>query len=178
MIEGMFGKRMERHLGLPATSTLLLSANPSRQLALTWINAPKGLEGPSRRIPIEKAYSLSVHLRRPGAVEGWGSWTGGQFRSVKFWDLGGLEIFNLQADPIVLRPSAFETIHIHLPQQTIDSYFHDSDEPPLTDLHCAPGLGDDTLYRWVKMLVRKRPVLAVCTWWCSAVMMCGWLMLK
>ncbi len=153
MIAGMFGGKMERHFGVPVISTLLLSGDAGRQLALTRVLSPSGLEGPTNRVPPEKAFSISVHLRRPGFVEGWGSWTGGRFRAVRFWDLGGMEIFNLQADPIALRRTGFETVHIHVPQQTIDSYFNSCDELPVNDLQCTAGQRDNIIYRWVTMLL-------------------------
>ena len=153
MIDGLYGKRLEKHLGLAKSSSLFLTAVPGRRLVLSRIVAPEGLDGPTRRVQPERAHSISVHLRRPATTAGWGSWIGGTFRPVTSWELGGMEMFDLQADPIALRPSSFESVHIHLPQETIQSYCDECNEAMIPNLKCTPGLRDDTIFRWVKMLL-------------------------
>jgi AraC family transcriptional regulator len=153
MIPGCYGSRMAKHWQLPSAASLTLNAVPERQLVLTRINVPCGADEPTKRIPPERAHGVEVHLQRPGLVTGWGSWMDGHFRPVRFWDLGGLEMYNLQADPIFLRRSGFESVHIHIPHQTIGSYIETCESVTFTDFHCPTGVRDDTIFRWVNMLI-------------------------
>jgi AraC-like DNA-binding protein len=115
--------------------------------------APDGLASPSPRIKSEEAHVLTVHLKRPGIVKNWGMWTGGKFQPVTFWDEGGIDIVDLRSDPIVLRDSAFETVHVYIPHETITSYRAEGDSTEGFEFRAQTGTRDDIILSWVKSLL-------------------------
>ena len=153
MMQGLYGKRMAQHLGLTPSASLVLSPSSGRKLVLTHLRAPNGIAGPTKRIAPEKSHILTVHLQRPGLVKGWGSWIDGRFRAINFWDLGGIDIVDLQANPIALRESAFETIHIYIPHSTLQSHAESSEAPAVPALRAQPGKSDEIILRWAKSLL-------------------------
>jgi AraC family transcriptional regulator len=153
MKPGLYGHRFVELFALKSFSFLRLNSELENQLALTWIQAPYGLDGPTPRVIPERAYSLTVHLRQPGLVKNWGTWYGGRFRAVHSWDLGGVEVLDLSSDPVVLRESGFESVHIHIPQTTIDAYTSSSGLPAVTNLDWTPGVRDDVVLHWTRMLL-------------------------
>jgi hypothetical protein len=88
MKPGLYGRRYVELFALKSFSFLRLNSELENQLALTWIQAPYGLDGPTPPVIPERAYSLTVHLRQPGLVKNWGTWYGGRFRAVHSWDFG------------------------------------------------------------------------------------------
>jgi AraC family transcriptional regulator len=153
MMQGLHGKRIAHHLGIVQSTSLLLNPASGRSLALTRLRAPDGLAGPTKRVMSEQAHILTVHLQRPGLVKGWGNWTEGRFRPISFWDLGGIDIFDLRADPIVLRGSAFDTLHVYIPFKTLESYAEESGMGFVPMLHTEPGNKDEVILRWAKTLL-------------------------
>jgi hypothetical protein len=81
MLQGMFGKRLAEHFSLLESSSLVFGPKGNSQVALTRMRMPNGFPGPTPHIPPEKAFSISVHLRRPDTVKGWGTWLEGRFPS-------------------------------------------------------------------------------------------------
>src|SRR5580700_631004 len=77
MIQGMFGKRLAEHFSLLESSSLVFGPKGNSQVALTRMRMPNGFPGPTPHIPPEKAFSISVHLRRPDKIKGWGTWLDG-----------------------------------------------------------------------------------------------------
>src|SRR6202166_3841771 len=82
MLQGMFGKRLAEHFSLLESSSLVLGPKGNSQVALTRMRMPNGFPGPTPHIPPEKAFSISVHLRRPDCIKGWGTWLDGRFHRV------------------------------------------------------------------------------------------------
>src|SRR5258707_4576457 len=70
MLQGMFGKRLAEHFSLLESSSLVLGPKGDSQVALGRMRMPNGFPGPTPHIPPEKAFSISVHLRRPNSIEG------------------------------------------------------------------------------------------------------------
>jgi len=153
MLQGMFGNRLVRHFSLPNSSCLLLKPGTETQLALTRTSLPNGFPAPTPRVPSEKAFSLSVHLHKPGFVNGWGTWVDGRFHAVSHWDLGGIEIFDLQSDPICLRRSGFDSVHIHVPRSTLDTYTDQSGLQRVDTLLCTRGVRDDVILQWTRSML-------------------------
>lgn len=153
MKPGLYGRKFVDHFALKSFTFLRLNSDLGSQLALTWIRAPYGLNGPTPRVVPERAYSLTVHLRQPGLVKNWGTWYGNRFRAAHSWDLGGVEVLDLSSDPVVLRESGFESVHIHIPQTTLDAYTIGSGLPSVTDLDWTPGVRDDVVLHWTRMLL-------------------------
>jgi hypothetical protein len=103
MLQGMFGKRLAEHFSLLESSSVELGPKENSQIALTRMRMPNGFPGPTPHIPPEKAFSISVHLRRPDSAKGWGTWLDGRFHRVAEWDAGGIQIFDMESDPVALR---------------------------------------------------------------------------
>jgi AraC family transcriptional regulator len=153
MAQGLHGKRMAQHLGAINSSGLVLDQSSGRTLVLTHLRAPEGVDGPTKRITPEAAHVLSIHLQRPGLVDGWGTWTEGRYRPVTFWDLGGMELFDLRAEPSVLRSSSFECVHVYIPHATLQPHVEDAGLSAVPSLHTEPGKRDDVLLSWAKSLL-------------------------
>src|SRR6202790_1395077 len=99
MLQGMFGPKLAQHFSLLISSSLLLRPDPNTQIAMKSFTMPNGFPGPTPHIPPEKAYSISVHLRCPRSVKGWGTWLDGRFHRVTEWDAGGIQIFDMESEP-------------------------------------------------------------------------------
>jgi hypothetical protein len=122
MLQGMFGKRLAEHFSLLESSSLVLGPKGNSQVALTRMRMPNGFPGPTPHIPPEKAFSISVHLRRPDSIKGWGTWLDGRFHRVTEWDAGGIQIFDMESEPVALRTSGFDSVTSIYPGQfSIDS---------------------------------------------------------
>jgi len=122
-------------------------------MVLTHLNAPRGLAGPTKRVTSEPAHILTIHLKRPGLVHGWGSWIEGRYRAVNFWDIGGIELFDLRSSPVVLRASGFETVHVYLPNRTLETYAQEMDFAALPTFDIDVGKRDDVMLRWARTLL-------------------------
>ena len=122
MLQGMFGKRLAEYFSLLESSSLVLSPKGNSHVALTRMRMPNGFPGPTPHIPPEKAFSISVHLRRPNSIKGWGTWLDGRFHRVTEWDAGGIQIFDMESEPVALRTSGFDWFtSIYPGQLSIDS---------------------------------------------------------
>ena len=151
--QGLHGRRIAQHLGINSFSTLMLQTASEQGLALTHLSAPHGIVGASKRVAPEAAHIVTVHLKRPGLVQGWGSWVEGRFRPVTFWDLGGIELFDLRADPVVLRESAFETVHVYVPHRTLQTHAHEAGHSSMPSFTVEPGKKDDVMLRWARTML-------------------------
>lgn len=92
-------------------------------------------------------------MRRPDSTTGWGSWRRGHFRAVDSWDLGGVEIFDLESNPILARPSGFDLVHIYIPRHTLEIYAEAHGQRVPESFQCKAGVRDDVLLRWTLMLL-------------------------
>ena len=153
MLQGLYGDRVAQHLGIVHSKSLVLKPPSGLNLALTHLQAPNGIDGPSSRIKSEAAHILTVHLKRPGLVKGWGMWTEGRFRPVSFWDLGGIDIVDLRTDPIALRGSSFETVHVYIPHETLSAHLAESGCGELPVFQADAGKRDELILGWVKTLL-------------------------
>ena len=101
----------------------------------------------------EKAFSISVHLRRPDSVKGWGTWLGGRFHRVTEWDTGGIQIFDMESDPVALRTSGFDSVHVYIPRSVINRFSDENEQKRVRNLHCTPGTKDDVILHWARMML-------------------------
>lgn len=83
-------------------------------------------------------------------VKNWGMWANGTFRPVTFWDQGGNDIVDLRSDPIVLRGSEFETVHVYIPHETLASYSAEEGTTEQNNFVIQTGARDDIMLSWVK----------------------------
>jgi AraC family transcriptional regulator len=153
MLQGMFGKRLAQHFSLLESSSTVLGLKGKSQVALTRMRMPNGFPGPTPHIPPEEAFSVSVHLRRPDNIKGWGTWIAGRFHPVTEWGTGGIQIFDMESEPVALRTSGFDSVHVYIPRFVLNRF---SDEDGLTrirDLHCIAGTRDDLILHWARMML-------------------------
>jgi AraC-like DNA-binding protein len=153
MLQGMFGKRLAEHFSLLESSSLVFGPKGKSQVALTRMRMPNGFPGPTPHIPPEKAFSISVHLRRPGSVKGWGTWLDGRFHRVSEWDAGGIQIFDMESEPVALRTSGFDSVHAYIPRSVINRFSDEHEQKRVRNLHCTPGTKDDVILHWARMMM-------------------------
>jgi AraC family transcriptional regulator len=151
--QGMFGSRLTRLFSLPASASLLLNPKSHLQMAMTRLVAPNGFKDPTPRIPAEKAFVVITHLKRPGHVKGWGSWADGRFRPVNYYDLGGVDIVDLERDPVALRQSGFDSVHIHIPKTTLSHHTAEVGVTSVEEFQCESGVKDEVILRWARMML-------------------------
>jgi len=153
MLQGMFGQRLAHHFSLPKSSSLLLRTEANTSIAMTRMTMPNGFPGPTPHIPPEKAFSISVHLRRPESVKGWGTWLEGRFHRVTEWDAGGIQIFDMESEPVALRTSGFDSVHTYVPRSLINRFSDESERKRVRTLWCTPGTRDDVILHWARMMM-------------------------
>ncbi len=153
MAQGLYGRRMARHLGTADSDDLVLESTSGHNLVVTHLRAPNGTDGPTKRIPHEAAHVLSIHLQPAGLVSGWGTWTEGRFKPADFWDQGGMELFDLRAEPSVIRTSSFEAIHVYIPNATLLAHVGEAMMYRVPCLQAEAGKRDEVLLSWAKSLL-------------------------
>jgi AraC-like DNA-binding protein len=153
MLQGMFGQKLARHFSLLESSSLLLGPAGKTQIALTRMRMPNGFPGPTPHIPPEKAFSISVHLRRPDSIKGWGTWLEGRFHRVSEWDAGGIQIFDMESEPVALRTSGFDSVHVYIPRFVLNRFSDESEQKRVRTLQCTPGTRDDVILHWARMMM-------------------------
>jgi AraC-like DNA-binding protein len=153
MLQGMFGQKLAQHFSLLESSSLLLAPTGKTQVALTRMRMPNGFPGPTPHIPPEKAFSISVHLRRPESTKGWGTWLDGRFHRVTEWDTGGIQIFDMESEPVALRTSGFDSVHVYIPRFVLNRFSDESEQKRVCNLQCAPGTKDDVILHWARMMM-------------------------
>jgi AraC family transcriptional regulator len=146
------GDDFGRCFRLQKAPSLLLDSKSRPQLAATRITVPVGF--PERVGPLrpERAFTISVHLRKP-VCDGWGMWLDGKFSPTRHWDEGGVGIYDLEADPRAVRPSAFDSVHFNLPRTTLDAFTADFDLKPVGSLLCTEGRKDEVLFGLARFMV-------------------------
>jgi AraC-like DNA-binding protein len=149
----MFGQKLAQHFSLPTTSSLVLRPQANTQIVMTRMTMPNGFPGPTPPIPPERAYSISVHLRRPASIKGWGTWLEGRFYRVKEWHAGGIQIFDMESDPVALRTSGFDSVHLYIPRSLLNNFSDESEQQRIRTLQCTPGTRDDVMLHWVRAMM-------------------------
>src|SRR6202044_3483578 len=142
MLQGMFGPRLAEHFSLLESSSIVLGPKGKAQIALTRMRMPNGFPGPTPHIPPEKAFSVSVHLRHPNSIKGWGTWVD-----------GGIQIFDMESEPVALRTSGFDSVHVYIPRFVLNRFSDENGHTRIRDLHCPPGTRDDVILHWARTML-------------------------
>jgi len=153
MLQGMFGRKLAEHFSLLESSSIVLGPKGKTQIALTRMRMPNGFPGPTPHIPPERAFSVSVHLRRPNSIKGWGTWIDGRFHRVTEWVAGGIQIFDMESEPVALRTSGFDSVHVYIPRFVLNRFSDENGHTRIRDLHCTPGTRDDVILHWARMML-------------------------
>jgi len=153
MLHGMFGQSLAAHFSLLESSSIVLGPEGKSQVALTRMRVPNGFPGPTPHIAAEKAFSVSVHLRRPESIKGWGTWLDGRFHHVTEWDAGGIQKFDMESEPVALRTSGFDSVHVYIPRFVLDRFSDENGQTRIRDLHCTAGTRDDVILHWARTML-------------------------
>lgn len=146
------GDDFGRCFHLRRAPSLLLDSESRPQLAATRIAVPFGLPERIGPLQVERAFTISVHLRKP-SCDGWGMWLDGKFAPTRHWDEGGVGIYDLEADPRAVRPSAFDSLHFNLPRATLNTFTADCELKPVGSLVCTEGKRDEILFGLARFMV-------------------------
>jgi AraC family transcriptional regulator len=120
MIEtGAYGERMAGYLHLiepPIHATL---GSGRFELAVTRLYAPKGFSEPTSPIPLEKAFSIHLHLR---ANRGGRLWLSGKLVPTGKRPLGGVTILDLEQAPIAFFPNPIDVVQFYIPRRALEEF--------------------------------------------------------
>jgi AraC family transcriptional regulator len=147
-----YGNEFAKSFFLEKAPSFLLKPMSRSQLAVTRLTLKQGLSEPAVGVTPEKAFTISVHLFQP-VCQGWGTWVNRKFLPVKSWVEGGVGIYDLESDPIAVRPSAFDSVHYNLPRTTLDAFTEDCGLPRVGELFCAQGTPDTVLHHLTQMIL-------------------------
>jgi AraC family transcriptional regulator len=146
------GNDFGRCFQLQKAPSLLLESNSRPQMAATRLTVPSGLPESSAPVRPERGFTISVHLRQP-SCRGWGMWLDGKFTPIDHWDEGGIGIYDLEANPKAVRPSAFDSVHFNLPRATLDTFTSDNEARRIDTLSCPQGKRDDVMFGLAKFIL-------------------------
>src|SRR5271170_7091488 len=124
MIEtGAYGEQMAGYLhltGLPMHATLGYGKS---ELAVTRLHAPNGFTDPTSPIPLEKAFSIHLHLR---ANQGGRLWLSGKLVSTRKRPSGGMTILDLEEDPIAFFPNPIDVVQFYIPRKALEEFAYEN----------------------------------------------------
>jgi AraC family transcriptional regulator len=144
----LVGNRFGRHFSVPVVSSMKIRSLSNLEIGLTRIKLESAPVSPGPRMPAQKAFNVSLHLRRPQIVREWGTWTHGKFHRVTGWDLGGVGIYDFENEPVVLRDCGMDTVVIYVPRDTLDAYAEEGERARVDTLQGEEGVRDDVLLHW------------------------------
>jgi AraC-like DNA-binding protein len=105
-------------------------------LAVTRLHAPNGFSDPTSPIPLEKAFSIHLHLR---ASRGGRLWLSGKLVPTGKRPSGGVTILDLEEDPIAFFPNPIDVMQFYIPCRALDEFAHESQIATVNTLswpHC------------------------------------------
>jgi AraC family transcriptional regulator len=137
-----FGRRCFQ---LRTAPSVLVGSGPSEQMAITRITIPKGLSEPATPPRRECGFTISLHLSRQRETKKWGTWVDGKFLPIRFWERGGVGIYDLEAYPSAVRPTGFDSVHFNLPRRTLDAFTDHNELHRIGVVPCTQGIRDDVL---------------------------------
>jgi AraC family transcriptional regulator len=124
MIEaGAYGERMAGYLHLtepPIHATLGFGRS---ELAVTRLHAPNGFTDPTSPIPLEKAFSIHLHLR---ANQGGRLWLSGKLVPTGKRPSGGVTILDLEQDPIAFFPNPIDVVQFYIPRIALEEFAYEN----------------------------------------------------
>ena len=147
-----YGDEFAKCFYLTEAPSYLIRPRSQFQLAMTRLALSRGLPGPARSVIPERGFTISIHLIQP-VCRGWGTWVAGKYLPISSWAVGGVGIYDLESDPIAIRPSAFESLHYNLPRSTLNAFTEDSGITSIEGLNCTQGVQDLTLFHLTQSIL-------------------------
>jgi AraC family transcriptional regulator len=138
MIEtGAYGDRMADYLHIAKPPIHARLGSGKCELAVTRLHAPNGFSEPTSPIPLEKAYSIHLHLR---ANHGGRLWLAGKLVPTGIRPSGGVTILDLEQDPIAFFPNPIDVVQFYIPRQALEEFAYENRITGMNALawpHCA-----------------------------------------
>jgi AraC family transcriptional regulator len=124
MIEtGAYGERMAGYLHLTEAPIYAKLGSGRSELAVTRLNAPNGFSDLTSAIPLEKAFSIHLHLR---ANQGGRLWLSGKLVPTGKRPSGGVTILDLEQDPIAFFPNPIEVAQFYIPRMALEEFAYEN----------------------------------------------------
>jgi AraC family transcriptional regulator len=106
------------------------------ELVVTRLHAPNGFSDPTSPIPLQKAFSIHLHLR---ASRGGRLWLSGKLVPTGKRPSGGVTILDLEQDPVAFFPNPIDVVQFYIPRSSLDEFTHENHVATVTTLrwpHC------------------------------------------
>jgi AraC family transcriptional regulator len=106
------------------------------ELAVTRLHAPNGFGDPTSPIPVEKAFSIHLHLR---ANRGGRLWLSGKLVPTGKRPSGGVTILDLEQDPIAFFPNPIDVLQFYIPRMALEEFSYENHTTAVNTLtwpHC------------------------------------------
>ncbi len=150
MIEtGAYGERMAGYLHLSGTPEHVKLGLGKSKVAVTRLRALQGFSEPTEPIPVEKAFSIHLHLR---ANRGGRLWLGGKLVPTGKRPSGGVTILDLEEEPIAFFPNPIDVVQFYIPRTALDEFTYENGVAAVGTLRW-PHCGMDTTLRHLGMTV-------------------------
>jgi AraC family transcriptional regulator len=133
---GAYGERMAGYLHLVEPPIYAPLGSDRSKLAVTRLHAPNGFTDPTSTIPLEKAFSIHLHLR---ANYGGRLWLSGKLVPTGKRPSGGVTILDLEQDPIAFFPNPIDVLQFYIPRMALEEFAdenHTAAVNTLTWPHC------------------------------------------
>jgi len=137
MIEtGAYGRRMAGYLHLADSPIHGTLGSGKSALAITRLQAPNGFTDPTSAIPLEKAFSIHLHLR---ANKGGSLWLSGKLVPTGKRPSGGVTILDLEQDPIAFFPNPIDVLQFYIQRMALEEFAYENHTAAVNTLtwpHC------------------------------------------
>jgi AraC family transcriptional regulator len=133
---GAYGERMAGYLHLAGPPIYAALGSGRSELAVTRLHAPNGFTDPTRAIPLEKAFSIHLHLR---ANQGGRLWLSGKLVPTAKRPSGGVTILDLEQDPIAFFPNPIDVLQFYIPRMALEEFAYENQIAAVSTLtwpHC------------------------------------------
>jgi AraC family transcriptional regulator len=120
---GAFGERMAGYLHLTEPPIHATLGSGRSELAVTRLHAPDGLSDLTSPIPLQKAFSIHLHLR---ANCGGRLWLSGKLVPTGKRPSGGVTILDLEQEPIAFFPNPIDVVQFYIPRAALDEFAYEN----------------------------------------------------
>src|SRR6202451_2120159 len=150
MIEnGAYGERMAKYLHLNEPPIHATLGSGRSELAVTRLHAPDGLSDLTSPIPLQKAFSIHLHLR---ANCGGRLWLSGKLVPTGKRPSGGVTILDLEQEPVAFFPNPIDVVQFYIPRAALDEFAYEN-RTPIVNTLIWPHCGMDTSLKHLGMTV-------------------------
>ena len=123
METGAYGERMAGYLHLIEPPIHVTLGFGRSELAVTRLHAPNGFSDLTSPIPLEKAFSIHLHLR---ANRGGRLWLSGKLVPTGKRPSGGVTILDLEQDPIAFFPNPIDVVQFYIPRVALEEFAYEN----------------------------------------------------